>query len=110
MSLVAAEKPVEAPPPPVLEVPAVVTVEQQREEDRRRQAASEESVPSNVTVVRGESATIYEHRGSGGLYRAEVDPSYGPTYMFDDTDGDGAINDSADPNKQETQMWNLMKW
>jgi hypothetical protein len=108
---VAAADEVVAPRPPKLEKPGDVTLKRYLAEEQRRK--QEESAPAgqNVTVVKGENATVYEYRRDGGLYRTEIDPKYGPVYIFDGRDDEGSVNDGGiGPQSQDTQMWNLMKW
>jgi hypothetical protein len=91
--------------PPRLEQPAVPVTP--AEPAPQRPAAS---VPDNVRVIPGEQVTIYEHQGEGGVVRTEVAPKNAPVYLFDDSGAPRSINQSSDPDKQEKQMWNLLKW
>ena len=108
---VAAADQIVAPKPPKLEKPGDVTLKRYLAEEQRRNQEESAAQRHNVTVVKGENATVYEYRRDGGLYRTEIDPKHGPVYIVDDTDADGNVNDGgSDPHAQDTQMWNLMKW
>lgn len=93
-------------PPPRLEEPAVTVLPAAREPA----ATAAETVPENVRVIPGEQVTIYEHQGEGGVVRTEVAPKNAPVYLFDDSGSPRGIDQSSEPDKQEKQMWNLLKW
>jgi len=73
---------------------------------------SGEVLEPDVTIIRGETKTVYEYRLNGQLYMIKVVPKSGPPYYLVDADGDGQLESRR--NDLDTGFmvphWMILRW
>jgi len=84
-----------APEPPVLPDPV----------------ESGQALEPEITIIRGDDATITEYRVNGNLYKVKVVPAIGPAYYLIDHNGDGIMEGRTSIyNDIIVPQWVLFSW
>lgn len=77
-----------------------------------RPATDEETVETDITIIREDNKTIQEYRRNGTLYMVKIIPKIGAPYYLIDINGDGNMDvRRSDLDKDmHVNQWKILHW
>ncbi len=73
---------------------------------------SGEPIEPEVTIIKKQDATVYEHRINGRLYMVKIVPLIGKPYYLVDQDGDGSLETRVNDiySNINVPQWVIFEW
>ena len=73
---------------------------------------SGEPIEPEVTIIKKQDATVYEHRINGRLYMVKIVPLIGKPYYLVDQDGDGSLETRVNDiySNINIPQWVIFEW
>jgi hypothetical protein len=73
---------------------------------------SGEPIEPEITIIKKQDATVYEHRINGRLYMVKIVPLIGKPYYLVDQDGDGSLETRVNDiySNINIPQWVIFEW
>jgi hypothetical protein len=73
---------------------------------------SGEPIEPEITIIKKQDATVYEHRINGRLYMVKIVPLIGKPYYLVDQDGDGSLETRVNDiySNINVPQWVIFEW